>query len=91
MGELISSTFYEKCIELCWYMVIQDPAMYLDEDISPGTVIDKNAYREFTKKGEKVEYVVWPALYLHKDGPLLYKGVVQVTSGNQGIDGDIYV
>lgn len=78
MKDLVSSTFYEKCVELCWYMAIQDPVMYLDENTSPGTEIDKNTYREFTKSGEKVMYVVWPALYLHEDGPVLYKGVVQV-------------
>jgi hypothetical protein len=27
--------------------------------------------------GDKVKYVVWPALFLHEGGPLLYKGVVQ--------------
>ena len=52
--------------------------MCIDDEIQTGTVMDKNSYREFTKSGEKVTYVVWPALHLHKDGPVLYKGVAQV-------------
>lgn len=78
MKELISSPFYKTCVELCWYMVIQDPVMCLDDDIEQGTLMDKNNYKEFTKSGDKVMFVVWPALYLHKDGPVLYKGVAQV-------------
>lgn len=74
---LMKTPFFEKCINLCWCMVIQDPIMYLDEDIKQGTPIDKNTYKEFVKSGNKVKYVVWPALFLHKDGPLLYKGIVQ--------------
>ncbi|CAG2203701.1 unnamed protein product [Mytilus edulis] len=51
----------------------QDPVMYLDEDVPADTYIDKNTYTEFVKKGNTVAFVVWPALFLHKDGPLLYK------------------
>ncbi|VDI46966.1 Hypothetical predicted protein [Mytilus galloprovincialis] len=77
MQILTQSTFFEKCIYLCWCMVIQDPVMYLDDDPASNTPIDKNTYKEFVKSGDSVSYVVWPALFLHKDGPLLYKGVVQ--------------
>ncbi|XP_063416155.1 uncharacterized protein LOC134697800 [Mytilus trossulus] len=77
MQILMESTFFEKCVYLCWCMVIQDPVMYLDDDPIPCTPIDKNTYKEFVKSGDSVAYVVWPALFLHKGGPLLYKGVVQ--------------
>ncbi|CAG2188728.1 unnamed protein product [Mytilus edulis] len=43
----------------------------------PFSPIDKNTYKEFVKSGDSVAYVVWPALFLHNGGPLLYKGVVQ--------------
>ncbi|XP_063414689.1 transcription intermediary factor 1-alpha-like [Mytilus trossulus] len=75
---LMASSFFEKCVYICWSMVIQDPVMYLDEDVPADTEIDKNTYKEFVKSGNTVAFVVWPALFLHKDGPLLYKGVVQV-------------
>lgn len=77
MQILMESTFFEKCVYLCWCMAIQDPVMYLDDDPIPCTPIDKNTYKEFVKSGDSVAYVVWPALFLHKGGPLLYKGVVQ--------------
>ncbi|XP_076071634.1 uncharacterized protein LOC143043021 [Mytilus galloprovincialis] len=77
MQLLMTSEFYEKCVHLCWSMVIQDPKMYLDEDLLPDTPFDKNTYKEFVRSGDRVAYVVWPALFLHKDGPLLFKGVVQ--------------
>lgn len=77
MQLLMTSPFFEKCVNICWSMAIQDPVMYLDEDVPVDTQIDKNTYREFVKSGNTVAFVVWPALFLHKDGPLLYKGVVQ--------------
>ena len=58
-------------------MAIQDPVMYLDEELTPDTAYDKGTYREFVKSGDKVTFVVWPALFLHEGGPLLNKGVVQ--------------
>jgi hypothetical protein len=51
--------------------------MYLD--FEPDDVFDRLAFKEFTKSGTKVDYLVWPALYLYKDGPLLSKGVVLAT------------
>ncbi|XP_052093049.1 polyamine-modulated factor 1-binding protein 1-like [Mytilus californianus] len=77
MKRLMKMQFFEKCVSLCWCMVIQDPVMYLDADITQGTTFDKNTYKEFVKSGNKVKYIVWPALFLHKDGPLLHKGIVQ--------------
>ncbi|XP_071127668.1 myosin heavy chain, clone 203-like [Mytilus edulis] len=77
MQILTQSTFFEKCVYLCWCMVIQDPVMFLDDDPVPFSPIDKNTYKEFVKSGDSVAYVVWPALFLHNGGPLLYKGVVQ--------------
>ncbi|VDI02339.1 Hypothetical predicted protein [Mytilus galloprovincialis] len=77
MEYLMKTPFFDQCVNLCWCMVIQDPVMYLDGDITQGTTFDKNTYKEFVKSGNKVKYVVWPALFLHKDGPLLHKGTIQ--------------
>ena len=77
IGKLLETPFFEKCVHLCWYMAIQDPVMYLAEEIKPDTVYNRDVYKEFVQSGDKVKYVVWPALFLHEDGPLLYKGVVQ--------------
>ncbi|KAK3607092.1 hypothetical protein CHS0354_026300 [Potamilus streckersoni] len=67
--------FIEECIRTCWLMCIKDPPMYIFCDKE--AVFDKNKYMEYTEMGNGVAYVVWPALYLHKDGPLMRKGVAQ--------------
>jgi hypothetical protein len=36
--------------------------MYLPEDIKPDTVYNRDVYKEFAQIGDKVKYVVWPAL-----------------------------
>ncbi|VDI57724.1 Hypothetical predicted protein [Mytilus galloprovincialis] len=71
------SMFFKKCVYLCWCMVIQDPVLHLDDDQVLNTQIDKNTYEEFEKSGDSAAYIVWPALFLHKGGPLLCKGVVK--------------
>jgi hypothetical protein len=77
IGQLLETPFFEKCVHLCWYMAIQDPVMYLTEEIKPDTVYNRDVYKEFVQSGDKVKYVVWPALFLYEGGPLLCKGVVQ--------------
>lgn len=64
--------YVEACLELCWHSAISDPP--LDYDFTVENIDD---FRGYTKSGDKIDYVVWPAMYLHKHGPLLYKGVVQ--------------
>ncbi|XP_071126082.1 uncharacterized protein [Mytilus edulis] len=75
--DLLKTPFFERCIKLCWFIALQDPMMHLEEDITPGSAFDKNIFKEFVQSGNCVNYVVWPALFLHRHGPLLYKGVVQ--------------
>lgn len=47
-----------------------------------GTAIDKNMFSVYTKSGPFIDFVVWPALILHKDGPILTKGTVQGKENN---------
>nr|XP_022321626.1 uncharacterized protein LOC111123530 [Crassostrea virginica] len=68
--------FVNRCVELCWMMHIQDPPMVLDFG-STAEIVDKNVFRFFTRSGELVDFVVWPAVLLHDNGPLIQKGVVQ--------------
>lgn len=69
--------FVERCSQLCWMMAIQDPPMFLDFGPNKDSVIDKNVFRLYTKSGEKVDFVVWPAVFLHQNGPIVQKGVLQ--------------
>ncbi|KAL3879571.1 hypothetical protein ACJMK2_031864 [Sinanodonta woodiana] len=69
------SEYIDECVRICWLMSIKDPPMYIfceKED-----VFNKNHFMEYTEKGHKVSYIVWPVLYLYKNGPLMRKGVAQ--------------
>lgn len=58
-------------------MVIQDPPMILDFGPAQNEKFDKDVFRCYTITGEKVKFVVWPAVFLHNSGPLVTKGVLQ--------------
>ncbi|XP_052076003.1 uncharacterized protein LOC127714089 isoform X1 [Mytilus californianus] len=77
------SKFVEDCIKYAWMMQIQDPPVYIEWDFPSDTKIDTNILRSYTKAGDQVDFIVWPVLYLHKDGPVLNKGVVQPKSANK--------
>ncbi|XP_071127875.1 uncharacterized protein [Mytilus edulis] len=67
--------YIENCVNLCYYVAVQDPPMVID--FVPGQMFDKQSWKEYTRSGTEVGYVVWPALYLYKGGPIMAKGVVQ--------------
>lgn len=79
---LENSSYFKKCVKICWRFVIQDPPLFLDFSPLVGEMLNKDEYKEFTKSGVVVKYVVWPALYMHcteeKKRRLLAKGVVQL-------------
>lgn len=58
-------------------MSAQDPPVILDMANQKGREFDGDRFRTYTKAGKIVDFVVWPPVVLHKDGPLLCKGVVQ--------------
>lgn len=51
--------------------------MMLDFGPAQNEEFDKEVFRCYTRNGENVEFVVWPAVFLYKDGPLVTKGVLQ--------------
>ncbi|CAG2245043.1 unnamed protein product [Mytilus edulis] len=69
--------FVERCTDLCWSMVIKAPSMVLVYDQPEGVPIDKNMFTVYTKQGPIIDFVVWPALILRTDGPILAKGAAQ--------------
>lgn len=72
------TSYIDKCVELCWYMVNQDPVIYLDDHPpKSGDEFDRDVYRFHTKSGSKVDYLVWPALYFAKGNYMLEQGVAQ--------------
>ncbi|XP_060571873.1 uncharacterized protein LOC132730042 [Ruditapes philippinarum] len=69
--------FTKECIELCWLMAIQDPPIVFADELRRGCNFDTNLLKPYTTSGTFVDYIVWPALLLYKNGPVLVKGVAQ--------------
>ncbi|XP_052794073.1 uncharacterized protein LOC128227499 [Mya arenaria] len=73
--------FAKQATELCWWMNVQDPPVYMcPTDDTRKTDFDPNLYRAYTKTGKHLDFYVWPALKLHENGGVLYKGVAQMTN-----------
>ena len=56
-------------------MVVQDPPIALDN--SKPEKFDTTKYRGYQHNGLYTAYVVWPAITLYKEGPMLSKGVAE--------------
>lgn len=70
--------FIELCLFVGWMMVIQSPPMCLYEaQVQPETRFDKNMFKEYTTTGPLIDYIVWPAMLLYENGPVVIKGVAQ--------------
>ncbi|CAC5403601.1 unnamed protein product [Mytilus coruscus] len=69
--ELVS--YVEQCVDLIWYMCIQQPPMEIRWAIK-GDKFDKEQFRFSGRKGKKYRMTVWPAVFLHKEGPLVAPG-----------------
>ncbi|CAG2229835.1 unnamed protein product [Mytilus edulis] len=69
--------YVNKCIEICWLMNTHNPPLEFAEPPMSGQPYDKDSYKEFTKQGDTVSFVVWLPLLIEKDGAILTKGVVQ--------------
>ena len=62
-----------QCIDLVWYMCIQQPPMEIMW-AKPGEKFNKEVFLFSGKKGKKFKTTVWPAVFLHKEGPLVVPG-----------------
>jgi hypothetical protein len=69
--------YTKKCLELCWLMHMHSPPLALGQPPAKGDVFNASLYKEYTKTGPTVHYIVWLPLLLHENGALLQKGVAQ--------------
>ncbi|XP_053390702.1 uncharacterized protein LOC128553544 isoform X2 [Mercenaria mercenaria] len=75
-GTVVS--YIKKCMNICWSMCRLEPPVYVEFiDVGDNIPFDTNKFKPYTKSGKLLDYIVWPAVYLHKDGPMLAKGVAQ--------------
>ncbi|OWF41295.1 hypothetical protein KP79_PYT13132 [Mizuhopecten yessoensis] len=70
-----TEAYMKRCVFVCWLMTVQDPKVCIS--MKPPEIFDEDLYKPYTKKGKRLDYVVWPVLHLHKGGPILGKGVAQ--------------
>ncbi|KAL3879270.1 hypothetical protein ACJMK2_031572 [Sinanodonta woodiana] len=66
-----------QCVKMCWLMQVQTPPVCLDLAAKPGDKFDNEIYKEYTKKGKKIDFIVWPPLRRMAGGDLIEKGVAQ--------------
>ncbi|KAJ8297684.1 hypothetical protein KUTeg_024215 [Tegillarca granosa] len=69
--------FASKCARLCWLMRIKNPPLQLVWDCTRGSEFNFDLFKPYMQSGKKIDFVVWPALLLYENGPLLSKGVAQ--------------
>ncbi|XP_060556665.1 uncharacterized protein LOC132717249 [Ruditapes philippinarum] len=71
-----TDAFVAKTFEIVWLMKIQNPQMETQWQ-SQDEKCDKDKFTFYTKRGDIVSQTVWPAVLLHKNGPLMSKGILQ--------------
>ncbi|XP_060604673.1 protein Daple-like isoform X2 [Ruditapes philippinarum] len=69
-------TFIVQSVKLVWMMKMQTPPMAFIW-AEPKQNVDKNRFTFYTRRGDVIKQCIWPALALHKNGPLMSKGIVQ--------------
>ena len=70
--------YIKKCVNICWSMCRAEiPVAISFPDVHDGMHLDTGTFKPYTRTGKFIDYIVWPALYLHENGPLLCKGVAQ--------------
>ncbi|XP_062620658.1 uncharacterized protein LOC134282253 [Saccostrea cucullata] len=67
--------YLKACVEICWFMCVQDPPMVL---IIPekGETIDTKLFKVYKTSGDTVDICVWPALQINENGSVVCKGHV---------------
>ncbi|KAK3587498.1 hypothetical protein CHS0354_003641 [Potamilus streckersoni] len=74
--------FSRGCVEVCWFMCMQEPPMVFVGKVEQNSPLDTKSFRCYSRPGDKVDYLVWPALLLNEGGHVVVKGVVQPVAGN---------
>lgn len=65
---------------MCWYMAIQTPPMALMFDMKHMHPFDEKYYKRYMTSGDRFDFLVWPCTLLHKDGPIVAKGIAEATT-----------
>ncbi|XP_045211926.1 uncharacterized protein LOC123563277 [Mercenaria mercenaria] len=66
--------YTQECLRLSWLMVIQDPPMTM---VLKSEVKAIDNFKVYKHRGNRVDFIVWPALLLQEGGQLISKGVAE--------------
>ena len=71
--------FIEKCVELCWFFVLQMPAIAMETELDDfkGNTFDKEKFDPYGTLGQDIEFVVWPTLQYENNRTVVAKGVAK--------------
>ncbi|KAH3785059.1 uncharacterized protein LOC127841762 [Dreissena polymorpha] len=70
--------FASLCVDVTWAMCVQEPPMVFIDKLDRGSSFNSDMFQKYINTGsDKYDYLVWPALLLYQDGPLLVKGIAQ--------------
>ena len=75
--------YISSVADLCWLLNVQDPPCFIKCGLHRGDKFNDDDYKRYMSSGEEVNYIVWPAMYLYKGGPIISKGVVQAMSTDE--------
>lgn len=65
-----------------WYMAIQTPPMILMFDMKHMHPFEEKYYKKYMTSGDRFDFLVWPCTLLHKDGPIVAKGIAEATTAD---------
>ncbi|OWF36478.1 uncharacterized protein LOC110441640 [Mizuhopecten yessoensis] len=78
-------SYVKRCVEITWYMVIQETPMVLISKVNRKSQFDRNLFRYYSNQGDKFDFVVWPALLMYTEGPIIIKGFAYALDPNRSI------
>ena len=70
-------TYIHQCTELCWLMSVQDPPMAINSTVARDSRFNRDMYKEYTRRGRFIDFVVWPVVLIQDGGAMMAKGVVE--------------
>ncbi|XP_052280624.1 FYVE and coiled-coil domain-containing protein 1-like isoform X9 [Dreissena polymorpha] len=70
--------FVQESIRICWLMNLHDPPLTCTQTVwAHGTAFDGNMYECYKCVGDKIDFIVWPALLMSENRQILAKGIVE--------------
>ncbi|WAQ97967.1 hypothetical protein MAR_022340 [Mya arenaria] len=73
--------YTKACIAVTWSATVDETPIEIQIP-KRGEIVDRHKFDPYISRGDKIDFVVWPAILL-QDGRLLYKGVVELKANHK--------